>query len=149
MSVPNDVLIAVIGMMPSEYAPVTIGAMPADNGIACSIANGAPNSTFLNKGMEYQLNLVLNGKHHSQQIASDALNDIHQALTQTETYPATESYQITNIETISTPSYIGREENKQYLYGSSLNVKFFFFKKEDETPVDPVVETPVDTEGVI
>lgn len=149
MSVINDVLIAVIGMMPSEYAPVTIGAMPADNGIACSIANGAPYTTFLNKGMGYQLNVVLNGKHHNQQTVSDALNEIHKALTMTETYPATEDYQITDIETISSPSYLGREENKQYLYGSSLNVKFFFFKKEDETPVDPVVETPVDTEGVI
>lgn len=149
MSVINDVLIAVIGIMPTEYAPVRIGAMPADNGIACAIANGAPETTFLTKGMAYQFNLVLNGKHSSQQTVSDALNDIHQALTQTKEYPHTDTYQITDIDTISSPSYLGREENKQYLYGSSLNVRFFFFKKEDETQVDPVVETPVNTEGVI
>lgn len=128
MSVINDVLIAVIGMMPRKYSPVTIGAMPADNGIACAIANGAPEGTFMTKGMAYQFNLVLNGKHASQQTVSDALNDIHQALTQTKEYPYTDTYQITDIDTISSPSYLGREENKQYLYGSSLRVRFFYKK---------------------
>lgn len=128
MSVINDVLIAVIGMMPRKYSPVTIGAMPADNGIACAIANGAPEGTFLTKGMAYQFNLVLNGKHSSQQTVSDALNDIHQALTQTKEYPYTDTYQITDIDTITSPSYLGREENKQYLYGSSLRVRFFYKK---------------------
>jgi hypothetical protein len=130
MSVINSVLLAVIGMAQAtpRYAPITIGALPPDNGISCSIATGAPETTFLTKGMAYQFSLVMNAKHTSQQTASDTLNDIHQALTQATQYPATAEYQITSIETISTPSYLGREENKQYLYGSSLRVKFFYKK---------------------
>lgn len=130
MSVINDVLLAVIGLAQATnpYATITIGAMPADNGIACQIATGAPESTFMTKGFPYQFTMVLNGKHSNQQTVSDALNDIHQSLTQRKEYPATNTYQITDISTISTPSYIGREENKQYLYGSSLSVKFFYKK---------------------
>ena len=129
MSVINDVLIAVIGMAldTNPYAAITIGALPADNGISAAIAVGAPDSTFLTKGMAYQFTMVLNGKHTSQQVVSDTLNDIHQALTQTMTYPRGDTFQITNIDTITTPEYLNREENKQYLYGSSLRVKFFYF----------------------
>lgn len=109
-------------------APILIGALPADNGICCTIAGGWPEATFIDKGMSYELSLVLNGKHQSQQVVSDTLNDIHQALTQTKTYPQTDAYQITNIETTASPSYIEREENKQYLYGSSLKVRFYYRK---------------------
>lgn len=152
MSVINEVLLAVIDMAesiydepeqtgeatqestdtePEEsglYAPILIGALPADNGICCTIAGGWPEATFIDKGMSYELSLVLNGKHESQQVVSDTLNDIHQALTQTKTYPQTDAYQITNIETTASPSYIEREENKQYLYGSSLKVRFYYRK---------------------
>lgn len=110
------------------YAPILIGALPADNGICCTITGGWPEATFIDKGMSYELSLVLNGKHESQQVVSDTLNDIHQALTQTKTYPQTDAYQITNIETTASPSYIEREENKQYLYGSSLKVRFYYRK---------------------
>lgn len=113
---------------PGLYAPILIGALPADNGICCTIAGGWPEATFIDKGMSYELSLVLNGKHESQQVVSDTLNDIHQALTQTKTYPQTDAYQITNIETTASPSYIEREENKQYLYGSSLKVRFYYRK---------------------
>lgn len=128
MSVINDVLLAVIGLAQATnpYATITVGALPADNGIACSIATGAPDGTFMTKGMAYQFSMVLNGKHHNQQTVSDALNDIHQALTQRKTYPSTDTYQITDISTSSSPSYLGREENKQYLYGSALSVRFYY-----------------------
>lgn len=128
MSAINNVLLAVIDMASTAnpYAPITIGAMPADNGIACSISTGAPDSTFMTKGMAYQFTMVLNAKNSSQQLALDTLNEIHRILTQTKFYPSTVEYQITNIDTVSTPSYIGREENKQYLYGSSLRVRFFY-----------------------
>lgn len=130
MSVINDVLLAVINkaQITGLYATIKIGALPADDGICCTIAGGYPEATFLTKGMSYDLDLVLNGKNASQQTVSDALNDIHQALTQTKVYPETAEYQINNIETTSSPSYIGREENKQYLYGSSLKVRFFYKK---------------------
>lgn len=128
MSVINSVLLAVIALAQEAqpYANIVIGALPAANGICCQVASGAPESTFLTKGMAFQISLVLNGKHSSQQVVSDALGDIHQALTQALEYPENEMFQITNIETIAAPSYIGREEDKQYLYGSSLRVRFFY-----------------------
>lgn len=130
MSVINDVLEAVRGLCNAvnPYATVLIGSLPADNGISLFVGSGAPSETYLDKGMSIELSCTLNAKHHNPQVASDALNDIHQALTQSKDYPETSAYQITDISTISTPSYIGREENKQYLYGSSLRVRFYFKK---------------------
>ena len=130
MSVINDVLNSVINMAETVelYAPIVIGSLPADNGISIAVGSGTAAATFLTKGMAYELTCALNGKHENQQTASDALNDIHQALTQTKTYPSTNTYQITNIETVATPSYIGREAGSQWLYGSSIRIKFFYKK---------------------
>lgn len=127
MNVFNNVLLSVIQMMQEVelYAPVVIGALPADNGISCTVSTGAPSSVFLEKGMAYQMDVVLNGKHSDQQTVSDTLNNIHLALTKTKRYPNTSDFQITNIESVSLPSYLDREENKQFLYGSSLLIKFY------------------------
>ena len=133
-SVIGQVLEAVIEMAQdtNPYANITIGPLPPNNGITMTISGGWPDSTFLTKGMAYELGLVLNGKHSNAQTVCDALNNIHQALTQTKTYPRTDTYQITNIETTSSPAYLGVEPNKQILYGSGLRVKFFYKNKEDE-----------------
>lgn len=126
MSVINDVLEAVRGLCNAEhpFADVKIGSLPADDSISLFVGSGAPSETYLDKGMSIELSCVLNSKHQNPKIASDALNDLHQALTQAKDYPFTDAYQITDIATISVPSFIGREENKQYLYGSSLRVRF-------------------------
>lgn len=128
MAVLTDVLNCVVGLVQAlnPYAKVLIGPMPADNGIAMAVSTGGPIATELTKAMKYQLTLVLNGKHKDQQIVADTLNGIHEALTRRRAYPNTEAYQITNISTISAPSYIGREENDQWLYGSSLRVDFYY-----------------------
>lgn len=111
--------------VPSDGTVVKIGSLPADNGISVFIGTGYANETFMDKGMAYELHVVLNGKHGSQQMVSDTLNDLHRYLTQLKDYPSDNDYQITDISTISAPNFIGREENKQYLYGSSLRVKFY------------------------
>ncbi len=130
MSVINDVLRAVIEYAQAEnpYADIVIGSMPADNGLSIAIGAGGANYTALDKGMSYELNLVLNGKHHNQQTVADTLNDIHQALSQRKEYLNTDEFQITDISTITAPNYIGREPNNQWLYGSSIKVKFYFRK---------------------
>lgn len=130
MSVINDVLLAVIDMaqQTNPYARIVVGALPVDNGLTMTIGAGAPATTFLTKGMPYEIIVALNGKHSNAQVVSDALHDIHQALTQTKSYPQTSAYQITNIATAATPSYLSREDNNQVLYGSSLQVKFYYKK---------------------
>lgn len=131
MSVINDVLLAVCDLVKQQTTfPVYIGALPPDESITLAISSGGADSTFLTKGMAYSLDVVLNGKSANQKKISDALNDIHQFLTQSKTYPITEDFQITDIQTDSTPNYIGREENSKILYGSGLLIKFFYFKKQ-------------------
>lgn len=126
MSVYDDVLAAVIGLANEvdTYATVTIGALPADNGISMAPASGALN-TFMDKKAAISMSVVLNAKNVNQQAAMDALGDIHTALNMTNIYPSTENFQITNIETNGPPTYLNREQNSQWLYGSSLTVKFF------------------------
>lgn len=126
MSVYDDVLVAVVELanQTNPYAPVTIGALPPNNGI--SIAWSAGNlDTFMNKKAAVSMSAVLNAKHQNQQTAADALGTIHTALNMATAYPKADNFQITNIETIGAPSYLGREQNNQWLYGSSLEVKFF------------------------
>lgn len=128
MSIQNDIFEAVIGLAESASGKaIIVGALPAKNGLAMQVSTGAPAETYMDKGMAYQFTLVLNGKNASQKAVSDTLNNIHLALTKATSYPTTDTYQITDIETVATPSYIGREDDKQYLYGSSLRVKAFIY----------------------
>ena len=131
MSVLNDILLAVIGLAQATepYAAIVVGALPADNGITMTYGAGGVDTTFMTKGICYDLDIALNGKHSNAQTVSDALNNIHQALTQATSYPRTENYQITDISTISTPSYLDREQNSQILYGSSLRVKAYILQQ--------------------
>ena len=128
MSVYSDVLAAVIGkvntMSPAPYANIVVGSLPPDNGISMTWAAGSLN-TFMDKNAAVEMSAVLNGKNTNQQTVSDTLGQIHTFLNMRKDYPAADNFQITNIETISPPSYLGREENNQWLYGSSLAVKFF------------------------
>lgn len=87
-------------------------------------ASGTLN-TFFNKMGTVEMSAVLNAKNTNQQTALDALSDIHTALNMTKSYPSSDNYQITNIETIGPPVYLSREQNSQWLYGSSLRIKFY------------------------
>ena len=110
------------------YAMPIIGAMPPHNGIAAQITTGATDTTYLDKGIEIGLSIVLNGKHESQQTVCDTLNLIHQSLTQTKQYPKNNDFQIVDIRTDSFPNYIGREDN-EYLYGSAFRIRAFIKQK--------------------
>lgn len=126
MSVYDDVLHAVIDLaqQAKPYADILIGPMPPDNGISIAWSSGNLN-TFLDKRAAVRMSAVLNCKHEDQQTAGDTLGRLHTFLNMRKDYPSADNFQITNIETIGAPVYLGREENKQWLYGSSLEVKFF------------------------
>lgn len=110
------------------HAPCVVGAMPPHNGYAAQISTGATDTTYLNKGIEIGLSIVLNGKNESQSVVCDTLNEIHKSLTMTKDYPNTGDYQIVDIRTDSYPNYIGREDN-EYLYGSAFRVRAFIKQK--------------------
>lgn len=126
MSVYTDVLLQVVdlinGMKP--YAKAVIGAMPPNNGISIAWATSS-NNPFWNKYAAVEMTAVLNGKHKDQKTVLDGLGSIHTGLSLRKQYPVAANFQITDIATISAPSYLGREENKEWLYGSSLRVKFY------------------------
>ena len=71
------------------------------------------------------MSAVLNCKNSDQELAADTLGKLHTFLNMRKDYPSADRFQITNIETTSAPVYLGREENNQWLYGSSLEVKFY------------------------
>ena len=104
---------------------IVFGALPPDDGISMAIATGASEETFLNKGQNYQMSVVINAKSTSQLNALDWLGKIHEVLTLTKDYPSGTNWQICNIETTGIPMYLGREENQQYEYGSSVRVDFY------------------------
>ena len=123
----DDVLNAVIDMaeVTQPYANIIIGSLPPDNGI-CITGSSSPDETYLCKDMLMSMDVVLNGKHTNQQTLSNALGAIHVALTKTMEYPQTSEYQITNISTVAAPRLLDREQNSQWLYGSSLRVDFYW-----------------------
>lgn len=126
MSVYSDVLEAVIGMAErtEPYSRIVIGPLPPDDGISISWA-ATGYSPFLSKRAAVEMTAVLNAKSRSLKEAADALGAIHTALSLTKEYPSADNFQITDISTVSAPQYLGREENSQWLCGSSLRVRFF------------------------
>jgi len=120
----NEVLQAVIDMA-QDAAGVSIvtGSMPPDNGIAMTGSTGSF-PVFLDMGSNESMNIVCNGKNVNQLAVIQQLDAIHAALTRRKDFPSGQAWQIYAIETTASPRLIGREQNSQWLYGSSLAVKF-------------------------
>ena len=128
MSVINEVVEAVIGLMnaTSPFAGVTRGALPTGVGITCEVGPSTPSEVYLDKNSLVPLDVTLNGKHDNLKTLSDALNDIHSALTRATTYPSVDGWQIVDISNYTLPQLIGRENNNEWLMASSLSVKFYW-----------------------
>lgn len=120
----NEVLQAVIDMA-QDAAGVSIvtGSLPPDNGIAMT-GNAGSFPVFLDMGSNESMNIVCNGKNNNQLAVIQQLDAIHAALTRRKDFPSGQTWQIYAIETTASPRLIGREQNSQWLYGSSLAVKF-------------------------
>lgn len=112
------------------YAAVVFGSDPPKDGICLIQSSGYPTDTHLDKGMVYGLPVVLNGKNASQETLLTDLTKIHEELTTMLDYSgiSTADCQVIDIATTSTPSIIGREQNNQWICGSSLSVSFYWRK---------------------
>ena len=110
------------------YAPIVYGSDPPFDGICMIQGAGFPSEEHLDTGMLYQLPVLLNGKNESQELLLEDLTAIHAALTKTHDYSdlTTEHVQVINIATTASPSIIGREQNRQWIGGSSLEVSFYW-----------------------
>ena len=112
------------------YAKIVFGSDPPINGICMIQGPGAPADTHLDKGMVYRLPVVLNGKNTNQLTLLSDLTKIHAELTARLNYQdiSTADCQVVNIATTSAPSIIGREQDNQWICGSSLEVSFYWRK---------------------
>jgi hypothetical protein len=110
------------------YASVVFGSDPPDSGICMIQGAGAPTDTHLDKGMLYRLPVVLNGKNKSQSLVLTDLTRIHEALTRKLQYQdlSTADCQVVDIATTASPSIIGREQNNQWICGSSFEISFYW-----------------------
>ena len=119
----EEVLQAVINMAELTGVSVVVGSLPPDNGIAMT-GSSSSYPIFLNIGSNESMNVLCNGKNVNQQTVFSQLDAIHQTLTRRKDFPHGNNWQIYAIETQSSPRLIGREQNSQWVYGSSLTVKF-------------------------
>ena len=111
--------------------PVVIGSNPPLGGISLAATGGAVRRTFRPLSQDGEMAFVLNGKNADQEFLSATLSRAHAVLTRTKALPFDEEWQIYAIETTSAPALIGREENKNFIYGSSFRVKFYL-RRSDE-----------------
>ena len=110
------------------YATIVYGSDPPENGICMIQAAGAPTEKHLDANMLYRLSVLLNGKHSNQQTLLDALTQIHTMLTNRNDFSdfSTTDAQVLSIMTTSSPQIIGREQNNQWIAGSSFEVSFYW-----------------------
>lgn len=125
MNVIDAAIDATIAMMNAlePFATVTRGALPTGDGIVCEISPTYNAEIYLDKGARIPVNLVLNGKHHNLQTLSNALNEIHDALTKIHDpsgYPSDTGWQIIDIWTSLFPRIIGRESDNRWVMASEL-----------------------------
>lgn len=113
---------------PGPIMPVVFGSDPPYGSLCMIQGAGFPSEEHLDTGMLYRLPVLLNGKHESQETLLDAVTAIHAALTKTHDYSGltTEDVQVINIATTASPSIIGREQNRQWICGSSFEVAFYW-----------------------
>jgi hypothetical protein len=128
MSVINEVVESVIGLMNATkpFANVTRGALPTGNGLVAEVGASSPREMYWDKNTLVPLDITLNGKHASLKTLSDAMNNIHSALTRAREYPSGDGWQIVDIVNYTLPQIIGREQNNEWLMASSLSVNFFW-----------------------
>ena len=113
------------------YAKVVFGSDPPLNGICMIQSASAPYDTHLDKSMQYRVPVVLNGKNTNQLTLLSDLTKIHAELTRKLSYAdiSTADCQVIDIATTAAPSIIGREQNNQWICGSSFDV-FFYWRKD-------------------
>ena len=122
----DEILQAVIDMAESAAGvSIVLGSNPPTNGIAMT-GSGGPQSIMLDIGSNERMSVLCNAKNGNQRTAVSQLDAIHRALTKRKDFPCGDGWQIYAIETVASPRLIGRESSERYqwLYGSSLLVKF-------------------------
>ena len=124
-SIINKAVEAVIALVPRTvtFATPYRGALGTENGICFEIGPTSPEAVFLDKNQYIPIDLTINGKHDNLEILSDQLNNLHEALTTSRSYPSSTNWKIVDITTLSEPQVIAREDSGQWIMASAILVK--------------------------
>lgn len=123
----KEILDAIVKMVKLNTTyPVVVGSNPTKESIAITGFTTA-DTTYLDRDTSQTYDITLNGKSGDQALLLQELTKIHRALTLRKSFPHSEKWQISSIDTTASPRLIGIEdaERTRYLYGSSLTVKFY------------------------
>lgn len=123
----RDEIITAIQKMVQEIIgkPVIIGSVPPLEGYAVGMVSGAPSAIFRKLDSSEEFPVLFNGKSADQAALAVDMERVHYILTTSRALPFSDSWQIYAIETTASPTLIGREENINWVYGSSFRVKFY------------------------
>lgn len=121
-----EILDEIIAMVQGSVTlPVYKAALPAEESIAIDMGPGGPERILFNRSTLESVSVVINGKSRDMQRVRGELDAIHRALTRAAKYANNTAYQIYAVETTSAPRYAGREPGDQWLFVSSVTVKFY------------------------
>lgn len=130
MSFISDIMenVATAAETTTPYAQIVYGSDPPENGICMMQNGGFTTEDHLNGGELYTLPVLLNGKHSNQQTLLNALTAIHVRLTKTHDHTdlGTEDVQVIAVRTTAAPMIVGREQNNQWIAGSSFEIDFYW-----------------------
>ena len=122
----EEIIIAMQQMIQNIISkPVMIGSVPPLEGYAVGMVSGAPIETFRTLTTNESFPVLFNGKSADQNSVAADMEKVHRLLTTSKILPFTGEWQVYAIETTASPSLIGREENRNWVYGSSFRVKYY------------------------
>lgn len=122
----EEIIIAMQQMIRNIISkPVVIGSVPPLEGYAVGMVSGAPIETFRTLSTNESFPVLFNGKSADQNSIAADMEKVHRLLTTSKILPFTGEWQVYAIETTASPSLIGREENRNWVYGSSFRVKYY------------------------
>lgn len=122
----EEIIIAIQQMIQNIIGkPVVIGSVPPLEGYAVGMASGAPIEIFRTLTTNESFPVLFNGKSADQGAVTIDMEKVHHLLTTSKILPFTNEWQVYAIETTASPSLIGREENQNWVYGSSFRVKYY------------------------
>ena len=131
-SIINQAIEAVMDLIDalSLFATITRGALGTEESLSCEIGPSSPEIICLDKEQYFPIDLTINGKNKNLQTLSDSMNLIHERLTMMFEYPSGDNWKITDIQTMTAPQIIGREQDNRWMMASSLSVKIYMMKGE-------------------
>lgn len=105
--------------------PVSRGPLSPAPGIALEPDPSAPAAQHMDGGCVIVLDIVINGKAADRRLLTNALHNLHAALTSRQTLPRGTSWQVTHIATQAFPALVQRLQDGLWLYASSITATVY------------------------